>query len=202
MKRLAIMVLVTAAFIVTAALAQDPPVTYTPVPTTTAVAPAPSPASGWKQEPTGFAGVEFGTSPEETIARLKMSCKDLDKTNECTNDKYYILTGLDVSGEYYPNEEFYVTARFFFVKGNQHREFNGVELSCSNRTFSTLEALLFSKYGQPLATGFSTRNWDEGKTYSWVGENVNMTIFEKQGSMDTVHIERLTEAQRLAKTHL
>ena len=186
MKRLAITLLVTGAFITTAAVTQE---STTPT-TSVAAVPATAPASSWKQEPKGFAGVPFGTSPEETIARLPMSCPDLEKTNACTNGKYYI------------SEDFYVEAKFFFIKRGPHREFNAVELSSSNRTFSTLEALLFSKYGEPLHTGFSTLQWDEGKTYSWVGENVNMTIFEKQGSTATVHIERLTESQRLAKTRL
>src|ERR1700674_3220056 len=68
---------------------------------TAALVPAATSTSNWKQEPEGFAGVRFGTSSEETIARLSLSCPDLAKTSVCTKEKYYIT------------DDFHVEATFF-----------------------------------------------------------------------------------------
>ena len=203
MRKLGIAFLVAGSMSAMSSAQQQPPTASTTTITSTDIAVEAAPP-GWKQEPTGFAGVPFGATPEEAKAHLSMTCPAFNASDAkltCTNKAYRVT------------DDFTVDAKFFFVKGENHHEFNGVELSCSNRTFSTLKALLFSKYGSPTVTGSGAKVGDvlwmgaaarNTNNYAWIGANVNMTIVEPPQPLarSVVRIERLTAAQKKAKDNL
>lgn len=151
----------------------------------------------WPAEPEGFAGVAFGTPMDEALTALNLSaqkCKNLNPAKskgvvkQCTNGDFPITEGINV------------VAEFQFVKGEgEQPEFNGVELTITNRRFSDVKQMLFQKYGPPqvfdnkqktdwILTGAT---WKE-QQYGWYGDKVSIFINEPPQPMarSTVHIAR------------
>jgi hypothetical protein len=140
-------------------------------------------SEAWTQEPDGFAGVPFGTPITEALPALKVPptfCKQVDPARSrgvrtvCNHASYAITDAVKV------------IASFKFVKGDgEEPEFNGVVLEITNRRFSDVKQLLFTKYGPPHVFDNKTRTdwvftgaqWQD-QQYGWYGDRVRIFINE------------------------
>lgn len=153
----------------------------------------------WPAEPEGFAGVKFGTPMTEALTAFEVpaaKCKNLNPAKskgvvkQCTHGDFALTDGINV------------VAEFQFVKGEgEQPEFNGVELTITNRRFSDVKQMLFQKYGPPQVFDnksrtdwiFTGATWKD-QQYGWYGDKVSILINEPPQPMarSTVFIARVT----------
>jgi len=175
--------LLAAAIAATSASVHAQEVLPVPEQPSTTVAPAQEGPAGWPQEPTGFAGLPFGSSKDEVEAKFKVTCKPTAKGRKKTDPSFtckqphYVIT-----------EDIAVEATFRLMNDEAGKpEFHGVQLEISNRRFSKVKALLIEKYGPPMVTDARKKTSDvvmlgllaQNTQYlTWLGQKAKISITE------------------------